>query len=76
MEAMPVREHAPVALPAAASAELPEQTPEEIKNGWTREALAKYRAEMDRASANRIAASMQRRHRPATCDTDYPVSGL
>ncbi len=72
---MPVREHAPVAQPAAASAELPELTPEEIKNGWTREALAKYRAEMDRASANRIAASMQHWDRPTTCDTDYDVFG-
>lgn len=56
-------------------ADLPELLPEEIRNGWSREALAKYRAEMDRASANRIAASMQRWHRPTTCDTDYSVFG-
>ena len=55
-----------------APVDLPELTPEEIRNGWTREALAKYRAEMDRASANRIAASMQRRYRPTSCDTNYP----
>ena len=58
-----------------APVDLPELTPEEIRNGWSRETLAKCRAEMDRASAQRIAASMQRRSRPATCDTDYPVFG-
>ena len=64
------REHVPLAPLAVAPADLPELTREEIRNGWTPEALAKYRAEMDRASANRIAASMQRRYRPATCDAD------
>ena len=73
---MPAHEHVPIAPLAAAPTDLPELTPEEIKNGWTPEALAKYRAEMDRASANRMAASMQRRSRPATCNTDYPVFGL
>ena len=61
---------------ATVPVDLPELTPEEIRNGWTREALAKCQAEMDRASANRMAASMQRRYRPAECDSGYPVFGL
>ena len=60
---------------ATAPVDLPELTREEARNGWSRAALAKYRAEMDRASANRIEASMQRWSRPTTCDTDYPVFG-
>ena len=57
--------------------DLPELTPEEIRNGWTAVALKKYRAEADELASDRIMASMERRQhsQPTTCDTDYPVFG-
>ena len=59
----------------APPANLPEPTPEERRNGWTPETLAKYRAEADRATDARLFAGMFGRNRPTTYDTDYPVFG-
>ena len=40
--------------PGVAAANLPVLTPEELKNGWTPERLARYRMERDRAAYSRL----------------------
>ena len=58
-----------------APANLPEPTPDERRNGWTPETLAKFRAEANRATDAFLFAGMFGRERPSSCDTDYSVFG-
>ena len=62
---------------ATAPTDLPELTPEEIRNGWTREALARYRLEMDVSFNARAWTLIGRRsnRNPASARIDYPVFG-
>ena len=64
-----------IAPPATMAATLPEPTPDERRNGWTAQALAKFRAEADRATDAFLFAGMWGRERPSSCDTDYQVFG-